>query len=278
MEPHGVKTCTEEVTLLARGRGSDHLPYAVRSLLMGDLPTNLWWASRTPPPLAGTLLNDLAEYAQQVLYDSLGWLEPARGVVAVATWISGVERSARRGWRVVSDLNWRRLKYWRRLLAQPLDPGAAPGALETITEVRIEHGPHAVIQAWLLVSWLVSRLGWQVAAGRVEPGTEISWHVRAPHGLVTLRIRRLSEGPAQVTRMRIACALDGKPGALNFIAEDSRRLTVQPEGADAAPRTLTVQPQPLSELIARQLSDREHDQVFHESMAVAGTLARSVLG
>ena len=68
------------------------------------------------------------------------------------------------------------------------------------------------------------------------------------------------------------------PGALNVAAEDARRLTVQPEGIAAAPRTLTVQPQPLHELIARQLSDREHDQVFHESMAVAGTLARSVLG
>jgi hypothetical protein len=39
-----------------------------------------------------------------------------------------------------------------------------------------------------------------------------------------------------------------------------------------------VQPQPLADLVARQLSDRERDPVFHDSMAVAQVFARSVLG
>ena len=44
------------------------------------------------------------------------------------------------------------------------------------------------------------------------------------------------------------------------------------------PRTLMVQPQSPTDLIARQLSDRDRDPVFSESMAVAQTLAKSVLG
>ena len=46
---------------------------------------------------------------------------------------------------MASDLNWRRLKYWRRLLLQALEPASAPGAAETVSEVLVEHGPAAQI-------------------------------------------------------------------------------------------------------------------------------------
>jgi glucose-6-phosphate dehydrogenase assembly protein OpcA len=276
---HAVRAVSEQITLRASGACVDRLPYAVRSLLIGDLPTNLWWAAAWPPPLAGALLHDLAEQAQQIIYDSIGWVEPARGVAATASWLAKFERGPGQGhWRVASDLNWRRLKYWRRLLAQALDPATSPNALESITEVLVEHGPHAVIQAWELVSWLASRLHWQVQRGRVQPGLEILWQVLASHGALRLRVHRLADGPSEVRRVRIACTLDGHLGALNVQVTDENHLAVSPEGIEAAPRTVTVQPQPLAELIGRQLSDREQDPVFRESMAVAQVLAQSVLG
>ena len=67
------------------------------SLLIGDLPTNLWWACPTPPPLAGPILDDLAEHAEQVIYDSLGWPDPHRGVAATSTWLDRFERGAEPG-------------------------------------------------------------------------------------------------------------------------------------------------------------------------------------
>jgi glucose-6-phosphate dehydrogenase assembly protein OpcA len=275
----GPKACSELVTLRARGQSVDRLPFAVRSLLIGDLPTNVWWVAGTPPPLAGPFLHQLAESAEQVVYDSIGWREPARAVAATAAWLEQFERPADHGpWRVASDLNWRRLKYWRRLTAQALDPAAAPGALDSITEVRIEHGPHAVVQAWLLASWLASRLKWRVQAGRVEPNVEIAWKVAAPHGPMRVVLVRASEGPSEVHRMRIAFTVQGKPSAFTFQAQGPARLAVAPENNDAAPRTLTVQPQPQADLVARQLSDRERDPVFRDSMIVAQVFARSVIG
>lgn len=270
---------SEQVALKAPGKAIERLPFSVRSLLIGDLPVNLWWASSQPPPFYGALLFELVEPAQQVIYDSIGWPDPARGVVATAAWLEQVERGRGQGrWRVASDLNWRRLKYWRRLLSQTLDPASAPGALDSVTEVLVEHGPHAVIQAWELVSWLASRLKWKVQGGRVQPNVEISWQVKAPHGGLKVRIRRLAEGPSEVRRVRIACSLDGSPGAFNFAVENERRLSVVTEGVEGAPRTVTVQPQRLADLIGRQLSDRERDPVFHESMSVAQVLAEGVLG
>jgi len=275
----GPKVCSERVTLRARGPAVDRLPFAVRGLLIGDLPTNVWWLAGQPPPLAGAFLQSLAENAEQVVYDSIGWREPARGVAATADWLHQFERGDDDGqWRVASDLNWRRLKYWRRLIAQALDPATAPGALESITEVLVEHGPHAVVQAWLLASWMASRLGWRVKSSRVEPNVELAWQVTAPRGPLRVRLHRLGEGPSEVRRLRIACALTGKPNALAFEVQAADRLAVVPEGDGAAPRTLTVQPQSLADLVARQLSDRERDPIFHDSMAVAQVFAQSVLG
>ncbi len=274
----GAKTCSEQVTLRAKGDAVPQLPFAVRELLIGDLPINVWWAAHTPPPQGGPLLFDLAEHAQQVIYDSVGWDDPARGVAATATWLARFERDPGDGeWSVGADLNWRRLKYWRRLLTQALDPVAAPGALDSVTDVLVEHGPHAVVQAWELVSWLASRLGWQVDRGKVQPGVEIAWQLHGAHGSVRVRIDRLKEGPPYVRRVRIACAVGGKPTALNMTVEDDRRLKVELEGQDVAPRTVSIKPQPLAELVARQLSDRERDPVFRESMAVAQMFAQTLL-
>ena len=68
-----------------------------------------------------------------------------------------------------------------------------------------------------------------------------------------------------------------KPVTLNCVVEDERRLSAVPEGISAAPRTLNFQRPSLTELVSRQLSDREPDPVFRESMEVAKVFAQSVL-
>jgi glucose-6-phosphate dehydrogenase assembly protein OpcA len=263
---------SEMVTLHAGGHFVDRLPFAVRSLLLGDLPINLWWSSNVPPPLAGALFHDLSENAQQVIYDSLGWPDPARGMVAAAGWLSHFERPGSR-WRVASDLSWRRLKYWRRLLAQSLDPASCPGARESVSEVSISHGPHASIQAWLLGAWLVRALGGKALAGKVTPGVEMAWRCQLPSGPIALRIRRLEEGPPAIAEVRLACG----PGALLLQRDGPNRLSVVSEGSGMATRTLTAAGMSAVELIGRQLSDRERDQAFRECMATAGAMAQSLL-
>jgi glucose-6-phosphate dehydrogenase assembly protein OpcA len=269
----------EQVTLHAAGAAVERLPFAVRALLIGDLPTNLWWTPPQPPPLAGTLLQDMSQCVQQIMYDSLGWENPVRGVAATASWLERIERgdgSSR--WRVASDLNWRRLKYWRRLLTQALDPASAPGAAESVSEVTVEHGPQAVVQAWELGAWVSRRLGWRLHGGKVQDGVEIGWCFSTPKGPRFVRVRRLEQGPPEVRRIRLACTLEGRPAALNFVVEEEgRRLAIQLEGVEGAPRTMTVPSLSAAELIGRQLSDRERDPTFRECMAVAQGMAQSLL-
>ncbi len=268
---------SEQITLRAGGSAIEKLPFAVRSLLIGDLPTNLWWACSTPPPLASPILDELAEPAQQMIYDSLGWSEPNRAVAATSTWLDRFERDDRSGrWRIASDLTWRRLKAWRRLLSQGLDPSAAPGVLGRISEVVIEHGPHAVTQAWQVAGWLASRLGWVYQASRVRPNVEIAFQFRTPTGQVVLRIDRLPDGEPDLRRVRVLCGFEGQDGVLDFRVDSPDRLSVTPDGVAAQPRTVAIPSQRIGDLIGRQLSDRDPDPIFRETMKVAQRLAEHV--
>jgi glucose-6-phosphate dehydrogenase assembly protein OpcA len=270
--------CSEQIVLQTREGALERLPFAVRSLLIGDLPTNLWWATPQPPPLAGPLLQELAEQAQQLIFDSQGWLDPHRAVSVTANWLAQFERLPGEGrWRVASDLNWRRLKYWRRLLAQGLDPNSMPGVADSISDVLVEHGPHAVTQAWELVGRLAQFLNWKVRSVKMQQGVEMSWQLASPKGTLRLRIHRLPEGPSEVRHVRIATTLNNKPITMECAVEDEVRLSSRLEGVNAAPRTVTLQRESVAELVSRQLSDRSPDPVFRESMTLAQAFAQNVL-
>ena len=121
------------------------------------------------------------------------------------------------------------------------------------------------------------RLHWKVRLGKVQPGVEISWEVETAHGTMKVRIQRLSDAPSEVRKVRITCKINGSPQILSIAVDNDMQLAVVLEGTDAPPRTVAVKSSSVSELVIRQLSDRERDPVFQESMAVAEVFARTVL-
>jgi len=278
----GLRAFSEQVTLRAGGRSGEHLPYAVRSLLVGDLPTNLWWVAPQPPAMAGALLYELSDDADQVLYDSMGWPEPALGMLATASWIEKFERGPGHGHhRVVSDLTWRRQKGWRRVLAEALAPAVAPGAVETTSEILVEHGPDSVMAAWGLASWLSLALGWTAEphSATVQPGVEINWRFKSPKGPKRMTLRRLADAPQGVRKVSIQCEVQDRDEVIHLVPEDDgRRLCVDLVNDDLAPRTIAIPPQTIADLVARQLSNRERDPAFRATMAVGQILAARVLG
>jgi glucose-6-phosphate dehydrogenase assembly protein OpcA len=266
----GQQTCSEHITVRAGSGGIDRLPSMVRSLLLGDLATALWWTPPEAPPLHGTLFHELADLADQVIYDSVAWTDPLRQLIVAANWVG-------RGYtRSIADLAWRRPRLWRRLLAQSLDPMYAPGALEGITDIYVEHGPHALTQAWLLIGWLALRLGWQPQGGRLAPGPEVHWHFTWPHGTPRVRIRRLEFGAAEIKTLRIVTRMAGHAVTFHFRAESATRVSVFTEGFGDRMLALTAPEQLRAELVARQLPNLAHDRLFEESMALARTMAETV--
>jgi glucose-6-phosphate dehydrogenase assembly protein OpcA len=257
--------CGESVTLTGRGGGVRRLAATARALLLGDLPTTLWWATPEAPARGGPLYAELSAMASQVIFDSLGWLEPVRGMTAM-----GRLRSDR---PLLNDICWRRLRGWRRILSQGFDPAFAPSAIEHLGALVLEHGPHALTQAWLLVGWLARRVGWRPEGGKVAPGTEVTWRFHAAQGPIAVTIRRLPEGPPEVRTIEARPA-SGRPGtALRFESGAGGRLTAR---SDGGMRTLTLAAPSRAAMVARQLSDLVPDPIFRDTLAAACQMAASL--
>ncbi len=263
--------CSEYVTLSAEGDSLRGLPSAVRFLLVGDLPTTLWWAVPTAPPLGAELFQELSQLADQVIYDSRGWPDPVPAVVATAEWAAS-ERAP----TLVADLAWRHLRPWRRLISQVLDPAVVPGALEHIDAVVVDHGPHALPQAWLLIGWLACHLGWKPVGGKVKPGVEVTWGFEGPRHPLKVTIRRLSEGLAEVDRVSIAWADGRKTRGLTFSRLDEGRLGVIDESAAAPVSVLATPSTDVARMVGRQLSNRGRDMLFCKTLQVSRSMAEAV--
>src|SRR5262245_33356390 len=127
----GHQIYSEHVTVRAGSASIGRLPSIVRSLLLGDLATTLWWATPEAPPLHGTLFDELTALADQVIYDSVAWTDPLHQLIVMADWIGRGHAKS------IADLAWQRPRLWHRLLAQSLDPKYAPETLEGMTEIHI---------------------------------------------------------------------------------------------------------------------------------------------
>jgi glucose-6-phosphate dehydrogenase assembly protein OpcA len=266
------QVCSELVSVVATGDDTRRLPSAARSLLIGDLPTTLWWASPTPPPLGGELFEELSAMAGQVIYESLGWLDPVHNMIAVADWAARDP-----GGQLIADISWRRLKGWRRIISQGLDPTVVPGAQQAISEVYMEHGPHGLPQAWLLSSWLVRRLGWQPTLGKVKGGTEITWNFLSSRNPVKVTIRRLPEGDPVVSRISISWPSERKIVTAHFAQGAAGRLVCTWDDPSIPPRTLAAPSPTRAELVIRQLTDLGSDMLFRNTLQVCKHMAEAIM-
>jgi glucose-6-phosphate dehydrogenase assembly protein OpcA len=118
------------------------LPSIVRPLLLGDMPTSIWWAedfSSTPP------LTALVTMGRQLLYDSRQWHDVRSAVLAVVPFLSQTFGPD------LADVNWRRLTPLRQALVHALESSARA---HQPASIRIRHRPGEAALAWLLAGWL----------------------------------------------------------------------------------------------------------------------------
>lgn len=260
----GRRICSEQVSIRAGGEGVRRLPSVVRPLLVGDLPTALWWAVPTPPPSHGELFLELAGMAGRVLWDSTGWSDEAGGLRSVGKWADGVD--PRVG---LADLAWTRLSPWRTAIARALGPGAT-----AVSHVRIEHGPHALPKALLLAGWLADRLGWRsVGRGEVSSSPSARWSMQAPGGAVDLEVVRVAEAPQSV----LAASFAGRPSTglrVDLRRSADGRLEIEPPlPGGGLPRAVLASP---GDFVARELPDLDGDPLFRSALSVARRLADDV--
>lgn len=266
----GGRERAEQIVLRVGGAGAHLLVPTVREILLGDIPTTLWWATPDAPPLSGELFTSLEALGCQVIYDSFAWPDPLRQLVVVARWVGG-------GVSVAADLAWRRPRLWRRVIAEMLDPVLAPGAFEAISEVRIEHGPHTLTQSWLLVGWLAFRMGWTPRGGRVAPGPEVTWAFDWRHGQPRVHIRRLAEGESEIHRIEIVTRVSGRPVTFRFTHDGPGRASIVADGLSDSVQSLGMPILGRGDLAGLQLAEPIRDRLFESSVGLARTMAEAVL-
>ncbi len=263
----GWQVCAERIRIVADAESSRRLPSVTRAHLVGDLPTTLWWVSQQPPPFAGKLFFKLATMSDQIIYDSIGWTNPAQGMKAMSRWVE-----AERNEHIIFNLAWRRLKPWRRLLSQVLDPVVQPGALARVSRVSIEHGPHALPIALLLLGWLASRLGWQPVSGNVLSAKETLWQFNAAGHQFPVTVTRLEQGEPAPHKLHW-CWQDstGEHHAVFALLSD-QRLGIVEDSSDVPVRVIPAPALTRSALVSAQLAHRTRDKLFERALEIGNTM------
>ena len=144
----------EEISVRVPPRAFGQVPGLVRPLLMNDLPNHLYWARTWPTDERD--FDAVARLCDHVVVDSRRFAEPARHLAAVA--------ARRQAGQRLSDLNWLRLRPWRRALAEAFE--RLPWQPGTKVEGAVRYGASATAAAHLLADWLGSRLGARLALER----------------------------------------------------------------------------------------------------------------
>jgi glucose-6-phosphate dehydrogenase assembly protein OpcA len=219
----GGLVCSEQVVVDSDMESTPLIPSAIRSLIIGDLPTVLLDFHPSPdrPWIA-----ELMDMADIILVDSC-LKEPGK---EPEVWRFLRDQGSAR----VRDLAWTRLVPWRAILAEAFDEKEAFPALGTIRSVEIGftgqgYPPPSV---WLLAGWLASRLGWTLE-GKDRNGLTL----RSATGPVTMTLTGSGTGEGRVIeRVRIR---SGEPHILDMeILHRGRELTahkkVRAPGASSA--------------------------------------------
>lgn len=264
----GRKICAETVLLYAASDPARRLPATVRPLVIGDLPTSLWWAGDEPAVLAGDLFRELASMSQQVIVDSSCWRNPAQGLAATARWALGSSS----GGVGLSDLAWTRTFPWRSALGQALDPQSVPGALRSISRVRIEHAPNGTTQALLMTAWLAARLGWEAPSVRSEGGrVEAKYRSSTSSRIVEILRQDSGEGLASVT---VGWEGGDEPREMRLRRIGDERLGVA-RGSAEPHHVRPLLDRGRAWLVARELADLGRDRVFRQTLEASQRLVES---
>lgn len=266
----GQQLCAEHIELRFGAASAERAASIVRSLLISDLPSALWWLSPRPPALTGPVFNAFAPMANQIIYDSIGWADPPSGVLAMTQW-------SKNNRTVIFNLAWRRLKPWRRILSQSLAPTVLPGALQRIDAIELHHGPHALPLAWLLLGWLASRLDWRPKKGVAKSGNQLIWQFESPGGPIRIEVHRSDEGAPHIDRMRIAWRSgDGQPASHAEYRHEGHHIRHFPGDTALRPSSIPTVEQRLEQMVAAQLAHRAGDSLFTASIAFSEAMAKVV--
>ncbi len=217
------------------------LPSIVRRLVLGDLPTAVWWTDdlsvRRP-------LEALVAVGRQFVYDSHQWQDVRTGLATVVGLASARVRPD------LADLNWGRLAPLRRAIAHAIDRERPLSGTEA-AGVRVIYASDHAAKGWLLAGWLAARLE------------------RLPRGAPSIEVRPADAGAGPWVSASIDLG-----GPATIVADiDETRAAVGPIGSIPA-FSVRVPPDRIGEAVAGELLSLGRDDELEAAMREAHRLAQ----
>ncbi|MDA2934387.1 glucose-6-phosphate dehydrogenase assembly protein OpcA [Acidobacteria bacterium AH-259-D05] len=263
--------CCEQIVIKASREQMGHLPSFVRPLLIPDLPVFLWW--REVPDSNHRVFQALVDEADRLIVDSGRLADSEKGLRTLAEFVHEVGNRA-----ALSDLSWGRMRRWRRLVAGYYDSPEYRPHLARIDSVEIECGPGendqvgTPVEALLTVSWMASRLGWELR-GEPEraPDGSFQFQLGTEGRYIAVAVNISQTGPG-LQRIRLAASRQPTASFLVSFSGDGSYLKTDVEisGVRRAERVARMHQREEAFLIARELEILGHDRVYEQALGFLG--------
>ncbi len=250
------QVCCEQIFVRVSGFQSTGI---VAPLLVADLPVFVWWMG--PLALGSPLSERLQSLADRWVFDGSTFDEWDPSILY---------RLSQSPSLAISDINWSRITPWREIIAQFFDPPHARSSLTQLSRVLIESEDSW--QAWLMMGWLSSRLGWQSPKLNIQQTGTFTFHVqRAQDGD--------SSGHGDALQVTVTCSPSSKHGLTRLllqtpcaqfeierVAADAVSTRISIEGHEKLERNVMIRNLDLAQYICGELEILGHDKVFEEAL------------
>jgi len=270
----------EQVLLHVRGEAAHHLSSLVEPLLVGDIPTYLWWSGRHR--LDEAIVQDAMGFSDALVVDSARFDRPVDALLQLAALVADPKGSIG-----VADFRWSRMRPVRDAVSQFFGPAERRGlldGLEELTVVATGTGPDDRGAAALLAGWMAAAMDWRFEAPVTSgaDATEADAGTAAGHRVrVTLRSapnERLHRGELQRVllagrrgRRTFSLSLERDPGG-----DDHGHLEIVFDGGPPVRQRLSLARLGDPDALVHVLWARPRDPVFDGALRAATPLLEAM--
>lgn len=269
---HNRRFCCDIINLEAGPTALEHLYGLTLSLLIADLPVEVWWPDEIP--LQSLLFKNIAEESDRVWIDSARFRLPHQSLANLA-----------KNWKLLfpdtllADLNWIRFLRWRSLIAELFD-GEWASYLQRIREINIEYGEGCQpTRSFLLVCWLASRLGWHYG-GKPLASFPDRLEFAGSSGKVAVTIRPVPVKDPRRDRLYAVRlhTTNGHQGDFSVVRDQDPQCVLarsEIDGKEAFSRMLYFDHLESVRLLAEGLRHSGKDASWEESLAMLSTIIKA---
>ena len=266
-EPHRV--CCDIIKLVAQTDSIENLYGFTFSLLVPDLPVELWWPGDLP--LKNKFFAKMAEASNRVWVDSAKFKNPEQSVARLAfLW------KQRFPGTLLADMNWVRIQRWRALIAELFD-GAWAKYLSQIKQVTLEYGEGShPLRGFFLALWMADRMGWKYKGSPLASVPE-KIDFDSPSGPVEVLLKAVPVQDAKRDRIfAVGILTRGEKPALFSIVRDADPHMVmaraEVEGGESFSRAVTFEHLHSNQVLAEGLKNLGADVAWDRVLSLAGQI------